>query len=233
MTDVQQRQCVGIGVYTLPEAARLIGANTLRVRRWLEGYRFPRKYGPGESPPIFQPQLPVIGGHHAIGFLDLVELLFIKAFRDLEVPLPVIRKAAKKAARLWDTDHPFCLKQFLTDGRTIFSTIEDETGDRSLLDLVKSQFAFSEVLQPFLKQLDYAQVGQGIDRWWPLGKKRPVFLDPLISFGRPVVSQGLVPTETLYHAVKANGSIAEVARWYDVRTSVVRAAIEFERKIAA
>jgi len=233
MTSDRHPKWVGVGVYTLPEAARLIGANTLRVRRWLEGYRFPRKQGTGQSPPVFPPQLPVVGGHQAIGFLDLVELLFIKAFRDHGVTLPAIRRAAKEAAGRWGTDHPFCMKRFATDGRTVFATIEDEAGDPGLLDLTRSQLAFIGILRPFLKQLDYDRLGQTINRWWPLGKNRHVLLDPNICFGRPVVVQNAVPTEALYRAVLANGSEAHVARWYEVSVSSVRAAVQFERHLAA
>jgi len=233
MTTGQRPDWVGVGVYTVPEAAKLIGANTLRVRRWLEGYRFPTSEGVGESPPMLRSQLPVLGGRQAIGFLDLVELLFIKAFRDHGVSLPTIRRAARKAASRWGTDHPFCLKRFATDGRTIFATIEDEVGDEGLLELTKSQLAFSGILRPFLTQLDYGHLGATIDRWWPLGKKKPVLLDPKIAFGRPIVAESAVPTEALYRAAVANGSEAEVASWFGVSVGAVRAAIEFERKIAA
>jgi uncharacterized protein (DUF433 family) len=172
-------------------------------------------------------------GHQAIGFLDLVELLFIKAFRDRGVSLPTIRVAAKEAASRWDTDHPFCLKRFATDGRTVFSTILDEVGEEALLDLAKSQLAFSGIMRPFLAQLDYGHLGEEIERWWPLGKNRQVFLDPKIAFGRPVVVGKSIPTETLYKAVRANGSPAAVADWYEVSIATVRAAVEFERNLAA
>jgi uncharacterized protein (DUF433 family) len=233
MHAIAASRWVGVGVYTLPEAAHLIQTNTIRVRRWLEGYRFPTKAGTGESPPLFKPQLPQIAGHPAIGFLDLVELLFIKAFRDYGVTLQTIRRAAREAGRRWNTDHPFCLERFATDGRTIFSMIEGEVGERLLLDLTRNQLAFLSILQPFLTQLDYSRVGTGVDRWWPLGRRKPVFLDPGIAFGRPVVADNLVPTEVLYQAVKANESESEVARWYGVSVSAVRVALQFERKLAA
>lgn len=233
MATAASKRWTGIGVYTLPEAAKLLMTNPLRVRRWLEGYRFPVKAGTGESPPVFKPQLPAMGGHQAIGFLDLVELLFIKAFRDHGVSLPTIRRAAHEASRIWKTDHPFCLKRFATDGRTIFGTIADEMGDEGLLDLAKSQLAFTGIMRPFLMELDYGRLGQEIERWWPLGKNRPVFLDPRIAFGRPVVAGKPIPTETLFRAVAVNGSVAKVAAWYEISVASVRAAVEFERNLAA
>jgi uncharacterized protein (DUF433 family) len=232
MSILDASQWTGVGIYTIPEAARLIETNTIRVRRWLEGYRFPLKSGIGESAPIFKPHLPQIAGHRAICFLDLVELLFIKAFREHGVTLPTIRLAAREAARRWNTDHPFCLERFATDGRTIFSTIEDDSGDKLLLDLIRSQLAFERILRPFLTQLDYSRVGASIERWWPLGKKKRVFLDPKIAFGRPVVVDSAIPTEVLYEAVRVNESEADVAHWYGVSTSAVRVAVEFENGLS-
>jgi len=223
---------VGLGIYTLPEAGRLVGANVVTIRRWLLGYRFPTKgKGVSESKPIFQPQLPVLEGHLAIGFLDLIELLFIKAFRKHGVTLPTIRRAAKEAAKRWKTDHPFCVKRFATDGRDIFSTIDVVAGEDALLELARSQYAFKNILNPFLKHMDFGALG--IDRWWPLGKSRFVCIDPRVAFGKPVVTPAFVPTETIYAAVRANQSNAEVAKWFDLSVSAVRAAVAFERNLAA
>ena len=221
-----------LGVYSLGEAARLVGTNPQRIHRWLAGYRFPKKSGvPGESAPIFDPQLPMIGGHRALGFMDLVELLFIKAFRDYGVTLPTIRLAAKEGAKRWGTTHPFCIKRFVTDGRAIFRTIVDEVGEERLLDMTRSQLAFFSILSPYLKQLDYGAIG--VDRWWPLGKGRLVYIDPTISFGRPVVTPKSIPTEMICQAVEVNRSEELVAKWYGVPVSSVRAALEFERSLAA
>jgi uncharacterized protein (DUF433 family) len=227
-------QWLGVGVYSLPEAARLVGTNTARIRRWLLGYRFPvKRQGVGHSEPIFEPELPQISDHWAIGFLDLVELLFIKAFRDEGVSLQTIRRAAREAAKRWRTTHPFCLKRLATDGRTIFSTVQDETGEEQLLELTRSQLAFKRVLRPYLKQLDYEAVAGGVDRWWPMGKKQPVYVDPRVAFGKPVVRPVPVPTDILYGAVAADQTPAEVAEWYELPVASVRAALEFERNLAA
>lgn len=233
MTNGIGFRAAGVGIYTLPEAAHLLKASTSRVRRWLLGYRFPTKSeGPGESAPIFQPELPVIDGHWAIAFLDLVELLFIKAFRDEGVSLQTIRKAAGEAARRWGSTHPFCLKRFATDGKSIFATLQDDEGDDALLELTRSQYCFKSFLSPYLKQLDYGKLGD-VNRWWPLGKKGGVCLDPHIAFGRPVMRPSGVPTEAIFQAVQANESEKEVADWMDLPVQAVRAAVKFERSLVA
>lgn len=234
MTDLAREHetaGVGVGIYSLPEAAAFVQTSTVTIRRWLMGYRFPVRHRGGLSRPVFSPQLPVVEGHIAIGFLDLIELLFIKKFRKHGVTLPTIRRAARKAGQLWSTDHPFCLKKLKTDGRTIFGSVEMEEGDEGLLDLARSQWAFQKVIDPYLSQVDY-DLGAAI-RWWPLGRKRPVFLDPRFCFGRPIVEPGHVPTRAIYAAIQADQAEREVAKWLDISVPAVRAAVEFERSHAA
>jgi uncharacterized protein (DUF433 family) len=223
---------VGVGIYTVKEAARLVGANAITVSRWLRGYRFPTKWsGQGQSPPLFHTELPEVEGKLAIGFLDLIELLFIKAFRSEGVSLPTIRLAARKAAKKWKNDHPFCLKRFATDGRTIFATVADGLDKDQVLELTRSQLGFKSILNPYLKNMDYSKLG--VDRWWPLGKDKVVFLDPRIAFGKPVVTAHNVPTESIWDAVRVNRSLSEVAKWFDLPVSEVQAAVDFEMSRAA
>lgn len=221
----------GVGIYSLPEAARLVQMPANTLRRWLQGYRFPAKWSEGASEPIFEPQLPAIEGHLALGFLDLVEVLFIRAFREKGVSLPVIRRAAEKAAQLWHTDHPFSVKRLKTDGRSVFADLESESGPEGLMDLAKSQFAFESVIQPYLMQVDYD--AETAARWWPLGKSKHVLVDPRFSFGRPVVDTGKVPTSAIYSAFLAQQSEREIAKWFDIPLASVRAAVQFEKSRAA
>ena len=108
-----------------------------------------------------------------------------------------------------------------------------ETGAESLLDLVKSQYAFKSVVEPFLFEgLEFAALGIEPVRWWPLGMDRRVVLDPERSFGQPIVDPESVPTSVLARAFKAEGSIQAVADWYKVDPRAVEDAVEFEHKLA-
>ena len=227
--QVRKIEILDTGLYTLREAARLAKTSPITLRRWLMGYRFPTRWRGGRSEPVFSPQLPEVEGHVALGFLDLIEILFIKAFRNYGVTLPTIRRAAKEAARRWNTSHPFCIKKFRTDGHSVFANIEWEDGDRGLIDLAKSQLAFERVLDPYLEQIDYDLSGE-VSRWWPLGKKRAVILDPRYCFGKPIVYPWRVPTESLYDAVKADQTESEVSHWFEIPLSAVRAAVGFEEE---
>jgi len=65
-----------------------------------------------------------------------------------------------------------------------------------------------------------------------LGEDTPVVIDPARAFGQPIVSHAGIPTATLADAVAAEGSVAKVARLYQVEQRSVRAALRFEQRLA-
>ncbi|HUU85616.1 MAG TPA: DUF433 domain-containing protein [Phycisphaerae bacterium] len=223
---------LGVGIYGVAEAARLTDVRAQRIRRWLEGYTFSCAGKLHASPPVWRRQLPDVDGTLALGFLDLIEVRFVDAFRRHGVTWRTIRRAAERARVLFDNEHPFCTESFQTDGRSIFAEVIDETGETSLIDVVKSQYAFKRMLQPYLYIGLEFQADQLV-RWWPLGMRRRVVIDPRRAFGQPIVAKEGVPTAILAGAVQLEQSVAEVADWYEVDPRSVRDAVEFEEKLAA
>jgi len=232
-TERDEQTLVGIGLYTVPEAARLSGVPHQTIRRWMLGYRTGRDETARDQPPVWHGQVPRIDGTVGLGFLDLMELRFVRAFRRHGVSMTVIRQTAERAQDIFQRDHPFTRARFLTDGRSIFAETVEETGETKLLNLARSQYAFQDVIKPSLyKSVQFSDDGDAVT-WFPLWPKKQVLLDPRRSFGRPIVTHGGVPTEALAQAVAAEGSEQRVARWYDVPVEAVKAAVAFERDLAA
>jgi uncharacterized protein (DUF433 family) len=231
MTDVKFK-FVNTGIYSVPEAARLTRVSAGRIRRWLRGYRFRSHNKEYQSKPLWQGQFEPIDNSFALGFLDLMEIRFVDAFVKAGVTWAMIRGACETGREMFGDPHPFCTNQFVTDGRDIFVELHRTTGERSLLEIVNRQHVFTQIIKPFLKELEFAD-GKQLLRWWPLGVKRFVVLDPARSFGRPIVARQGVPTEVLAKAAVASGSVSEVAGWYDVAEEEIGDAVEYEQKLAA
>jgi uncharacterized protein (DUF433 family) len=221
------------GIYTVPDAARLSSVSTGRIRRWLKGYRFrTKKQEEHRSPPLWQGQLEPIDKSLALGFLDLIEIRFVDAFLKSGVSWAMLRKAHEKGVALFRSPHPFCTNRFVTDGRDIFVKLHHETDERSLLEIVHDQHVFSEIIKPFILELEFDEADTLL-RWRPATSRRLVVLDPTRNFGRPIVSEHGVPTEILARAAAACHSIQEVSRWYEVPEPSIEDAVEFERSLAA
>lgn len=223
---------LGVGVYTPSEAARLTGVSAGRIKRWLSGYVFKSGEGAHASPPLWQPEIHSTDSL-VLSFRDLLEVRFVDAFRQHGVGWKSIRIAAEHAARIIQDSHPFSTRRFKTDGRSIFAEILQETGEESLLDLVRSQYGLKAILEPFLFEgLEFAAIGIAPVRWWPLGLDRRVVIDPEMSFGQPIVTPESVPTSILAKAFKAEGSLQAVARWYRVDPKSVEDAVDFEDNLS-
>ena len=172
----------GIGVYTAPEAAQMVGMSPQTLRRWLRGYDHARK---GEllrhERPLWQPQYEIDEDEGVfLGFRDLVEVRIVNALRAKRIGLPTIRICIDRAREIVGQEHPFSTSQFRTDGKTIFLEITRGLDEPQLIDLKRSQGVFNRVVAPSLADLDFGPAGA--ERWWLLHGKKTIVA---IGLGTP------------------------------------------------
>lgn len=223
-------QLLGAGIYTVPEASRLAGVSAARIRRWLKDYDFKSRKEQHHSNPVWTGQFEKLDEKLAVGFKDLMEIRYVRAFLEKGVNWKTMRAAHVAAKAKLSTDHPFCDHRFATEGRAILLQEAETSGDTCLTNITTDQREFTQIITPFLKELEF---DDGVTRWWPLGRKRLVVVDPVRNLGQPTVNRSGVPTRVLARSVQTNGSIESVARWFEVAPEEVRDAVEFEQTLAA
>ena len=225
---------IGCGSYTLSDAARLTGMRRQRLKRWVCGYEYRRGEQIRSSPAVRNPELPTVDDEILLSFADLIEVRFINAFLNRGISLRKIRIVSDSAAVLVKSSHPFSSKRFKTDGRTIFlHEVVEQTGEEWLLDLLKNQYAFKQVVwQSLYKGLEYDS-DEDVRRWFPMFPKRRIVIDPRRRFGGPITDRGGIPTATLADAVESEGSVDRVAKWYELARSDVADAVAFENSLTA
>jgi len=227
---------LGIGLYTLPEAARILRTRPQKLSRWADGYPFVSNKERRVAEPIIQRDLAALDGEPVLTFNDLLELYMIKLFRDAGVSLQTIRAAAEQAAILYHTNHPFAIKQFETDGKRIFATlqvrgVEGVTRPTLLQDLNLSQMVMDSIARPFFRKIEYQEFAPL--RYWPNGKERHIVLDPQRSFGKPIDVRSGVPTAVLYEMARGGEAVESIARWYNVELEAVEEAVAYEATLKA
>jgi hypothetical protein len=230
---------IGIGYYTVPEAARLLKAEPRNIIRWLDGYSYKKGDGTvARSAPLWRPQLPRIGDSLELGFHDLIELRFVLAFLRHSVGLNIIRRCLDNARKIIGEERPFSTRRFRTYGKSIFleSLLEaerlDDLGDSSsVIDLKTGQMVFKQVVEPTFRDLDLAD--GSVVQWRPYKGKPSIVIDPARSFGKPLAADYGVPTAALATAANAENSAVRAARLFDVPVPVVNDAVAFEQSLMA
>ena len=199
-------------MYSPAMASRLVGLESSRVRRWLQGYEYTYQYA---------------------SFVDLIDLLFVKKFVEHGISVQRLRKALEEAVDLTG-DHHFAQRRFWTDGRKIFLQIKDKPAEALLELLSGGQWVIAPIIKQVAHQIEFDAITGVSTRWFPLGKDKSVVVDPSVAFGAPTIAGRGVQTANvfdLYQGEKRN--ITRVASWLDLPENAVRDAVEFERTLAA
>ena len=215
----------GIGVYSVPEAARLIGMPSQTLRRWVSG----SDHLEDARNPLWSAQYAKSDDDQYLGFRDLVEARIVKALRLSGVPLQTVRRCLERARVIIGDEHPFSTRNFKSDGKTLFLEILKGDDDTILVDLRQGQQAFKDILAQSLNGLEFGD--EVAERWWLLNGKKTIVADPKRSFGHPIIASNGMTTNCVAEAVLAEGSIDRVAQLYGMRITEVNDAVNFEQRL--
>ena len=216
-------------IYPSAEAGRLVNLSTTRVRRWLKGYDYQYDSQVRHQQAVIRRQ--GTKGTSYASFLDLVDLLFVKRFLDYGVSLQKVRKALDEAIKILDTHH-FARQCFFTDGSNIFVEVKEQ-GDAILQLLSGGQWVIASMIQKLASQIDFDDTTGLARRWFPMGHKGLVVLDPMISFGRPSLINSRITTANVFDLFNAEKRKIRVCNWMNITPKEVDAAIRFEKQLVA
>ncbi len=171
------------------------------------------------------------GSPHA-SFLDLIDLLFVKRFLEEGISLQRLRKALSEAAGVLG-DHHFAQRKFFTDGKTVYLQVKDET-DALLELLANGQWVIAPVIKQDAKRIDFRAATGFAERWYPLGRNKPVVIDPAVAYGAPSVFGRGLKTANVYDIYLAeNEDLRAVCSWMDISRREAETAVEFECQLKA
>lgn len=206
---------LGIGLYSLSDAARLLKTPRRTVSRWVDGYIQELRKGETFYPPAIERS-----NAEALTFGDLVELLYVRRFRDKGVGLQEIVRTAQRFRADWGTLYPFATKRFATDGRGLLI----KEGGEWEHALTGQQDAFFEEVG-----MQLVHIGDFTTEWRPLGVQRAVVLNPDRSFGKPIEDCSGAHTYVLAQAYESSHDAAAVAWWYGIDAQGVVDSVQFEK----
>lgn len=215
-------------LYTVPQAAALVGMNASTFAKWAKGYRqtFPDRRAVKQEPVITAVEVQRRGAP-TIPFIGLTEAMVVQAFRRTDLSLQRIRKALTILARDGQLAHPMATRRLYTDGARVLFDYAAEEGDgqlRLLTVVENGQRVFHEVITDYLERITFG------DEWAtevivPVTERKLLRIRPEVASGDPLFVHGAAPLSAVVSRYRAGESIGSLAVDYGVPADEVEEAL--------
>ena len=187
-----------VPLYTMSEAARIIGVPVSTLSTWARGYvRRPPGRPEVSADPVVAWQEPVTMGSPCIPFIGLAEAFVVAAVRRSGVPMQRVRPALDVLKREIDIAHSLASRRLYSDGAELLYNYAVHTADietapliRKLVVVRNGQYVFSEIVDQYLVNIQYGPDDYASLIRLPSYSCARVVADPQRSFGRPTLVQG-------------------------------------------
>ena len=216
-------------LYSVSEASRLLGIESRKLQRWLEGGSVAGR----QYPPVIRIE-PT--GSDVVTWAEFIEAGFLREYRLRDVPLQRIRSFIDELRSKTGVKYPLAFHQPLVLSRELALTRrfpeDDARSERLVVHRGPSwQMLWAQAVSVFLDKVDFDDVDGVPLRLRPLGKQSPLAIDPDVAFGIPQV--GGIRTEVIAEAYAAGEDEQAIAKSWSIGLDGVRAALRWELNKAA
>jgi uncharacterized protein (DUF433 family) len=207
--------------YGLPEAAVYLKVPPQTLRYWLTGF--------GKRPAIIQ---PVESGPVRLSFYNLLECHVLAAMRKMyDLKLPKVRAALRKIGKDYPQPHPLIDEVFLTDRKDLFI---ERVGEIINVSRPYDQLSL-DFYNLYLQRVEID--AKGLFRFFPFvvepksSEPKTIEINPMIGFGKPIISGTGISTAIIASRFNARESIADLAEEYGCAQKQIEEAIRWERAL--
>lgn len=215
-------------LYTVTQAARLVGMPPSTLTSWARGYRHRFQDRPDVvQGPVITAVTPETPGGVSIPFGGLVEATVVQAFRRTELPLQRIRRALAVLDQQGHLEHALASRRLYSDGAQVLFdyAAQSDDGQLRLLTVVEDgQRVFHEVIQDYLTRIRFG------DEWAselivPVTAHPILRVRPEIAGGDPLFMQGGAPLSAVLSRYQAGEPAKSLANDYGIPIHDVQEAI--------
>lgn len=221
--SIKHKNELGLGIYTVPDIALLLGFPRYKVMRYLTKYldeelirsEYSDKYS-----------WTIDGKKKAVNFFVLIELYTFLILRDNKYSIQKIMKARNEIAHNLKTPYPFANSKVLHDKKCIYYYFENE-----LVQVGTKQLPLDEVIESFAERIEFS--GNDLaNRYWPKGKSSSVVVDPGHQFGQPVINGTNINTEVINSMYESGESESVICSLYQLSKKEVHDVVQFYKAAA-
>lgn len=228
-------------LYTVPEAARYLGVPRSTLGKWAHGYR---NRPPGRREVVGAPILTTLAQRAVrlpvIPFIGLAEGAVLTAIRRSGVPMQRIRPALEQLDTQFELSHALASRRLYTDGAEVLFDYAEAADDPALVraarDLVvvrNGQRVFNEVVDAYLRRLEFDDDGYVQLIRLPAYEVAEVVVDPARGFGQPIFARGGARLEDALGLFRAGEPLDVVADEYGIPADHLEDAVRIATRAAA
>lgn len=228
-------------LYGIGEAAGYLSVPPSTLTSWAYGYERRR---PGtrifRAEPIITAVSPQRAGDPAMPFIGLAEAYALAAFRKAGVPMQRIRPAVDALGRELGLEHALASRRLYTDGAEVLYDYAQHAGDtsdgelmRELVVVRNNQRVFSEVVEDYLRRIDFAPDGYAQLIHLPQHRVAEVTVDPDHAFGCPRFTHGGASVDDVLDLFRSGEPVDVVADEFGLSRNEVEDAIRVVTRAAA
>jgi uncharacterized protein (DUF433 family) len=175
-----------------------------------------------------------------IPFVGLAEGLVLTAMRSSGVPLQRIRPALIRLEQELGLSHALASKRLYTDGAEVLYDYAERGDDptaakaaRHLVVVRNNQGVFNEVVEGYLRRLDFGDDGYARLIHLPAYATADVVVDPTRGFGQPIFARGGARIEDALSLFRAGEPLEAVAEEYGIPPVQLEDAVRIATRVAA
>lgn len=165
-------------------------------------------------------------GNRVVSFKTFVELYIMGIFHEAGVKPQTVIKAHQELGAMFSTKHPFALEKVMKGIRCSGNSIYFEIDGENIIHLDGTKQFALKLIKLFYTKIDFDE-NDVATRFWPMGKKAGVLVDPQVKFGRAVLDSLHIYPETLYGHFQAGDPIAYIAHIFEIEEGQVQQAIKY------
>jgi uncharacterized protein (DUF433 family) len=220
-------------IYTLDEAAFILGLSRSTLKAWTFGSQWQEATGRARTyVPLIIP--PERADRLMLSFTNLIEAHVLYAIRRVhQIKMKLLRGTLAQLRYEFETKHPLADVDLYTSGKNILVKYETYVNMSA-----GKQTEMEQVIDIYVKRVERDE--SKIARFYPftgepivagpavIEQPKIVSVDPFVSFGRPVVSGTNIRTEMLSERWIGGDSIDSLAVDYQIDRIIIEAALRYE-----
>ena len=209
---------IGLGIYTANDASKILRIPYRKSRYWFEYYAKNKLFESIGYQYYFD-----IKDTSAIDFLTLIEMYVFYILKDeMHMTTRNIIKYHKILGEQLNTHYPFANSDIYAGRKSLIFRANNMFKNADDLQ----QTFITDFIIPFYRKITFndEKIAQ---KYHPLGKDKSIIIDPEHQFGKPIIEQTNIITETIYDYYLGGDSIEFIARLYNITPENVKDAIMF------